>query len=173
MKKKTPSKIETTKPKKTTPKIPAKNITKQPIKGKVEEEKPTKTKVVAKEAKVSEQPLSKTPTKKVVIKKVTQTKPDNNLGKPKLNPTPRKKSDLVDLGISAMEDGATVPIIERAGFSKTKRQGLDKYIRLASNESSEKFNEMSRKINEGLIEWSFYAIDGDLGYHYYLVLKKK
>ena len=35
-----------------------------------------------------------------------------------------------------------------------------------------KRNEIIEKVKQGLLRWSFYAIDNDNGYHYYLKIKK-
>lgn len=151
---KAPIKKVTTKTTKTTKATKATQPTPKPKKAKVEVE----TEV--------------TPKKKTT-KKVAETP---KVEKTKTAPTPKpkaKKPELVNLDERVDPVTEKVPVIERAGFAKTKKFKEDKYVRLASNATQDKFNEMGKKINEGLVEWSFYAIDGELGYHYYLVLDNK
>lgn len=130
---------------------------KQPIK-KIE----TKPKKVTNKQKETEIPDSK------ILKKITspkdQTKPQKIVRKKTI-------SDEIDLNETSDKEGAQVPLIERMGFAKTKKFKEDKYIRIASDAPKEKFQEMGKKVMDGLIEWSFFAIDGDKGYHYYLVLE--
>lgn len=64
-----------------------------------------------------------------------------------------------------------IPISERIGPAKTKRLPEDKYIRVANDADIEKFKEMSSRIQSGSIQWAYFGVDGDKGYHYYLVLK--
>lgn len=152
-------------------KVEPKKTVKAPIK-KVET-KPTKKTT----AKTPVKTPSKAPAKpsKAIEEKVVEKPKKEVKPKPKATATklPEKKNpnDTIDLNERADSEGGHVPIIERAGFSKTKRFKEDKYVRLAEDAKQEKFNEMGRKVAEGLVEWSFYGIDGDKGYHYYLVLE--
>lgn len=146
---KTPiKKVET----KTTKKAPTKTPVKSPSKAPAKPSKATEDKVVEKPKKE--------------VKPKTKTTPT-----PSKLPEKKNPNDTIDLNERADSEGGHVPIIERAGFSKTKRFKEDKYVRLAEDAKQEKFNEMGRKITEGLVEWSFYGVDGDKGYHYYLVLE--
>tara|TARA_Y100000589_G_scaffold95011_1_gene89728 strand:+ start:54 stop:389 length:336 start_codon:yes stop_codon:yes gene_type:complete len=45
------------------------------------------------------------------------------------------------------------------------------YVRISENSNPAKFNEMGQKVQKGLVKWAYYAIDGNVGYHYYLKLK--
>jgi hypothetical protein len=45
------------------------------------------------------------------------------------------------------------------------------YVRISENSQASKFKEMGERIQRGEIKWSFYGIDGNVGYHYYLKLK--
>ena len=56
----------------------------------------------------------------------------------------------------------------------TKRTPKSKspyYVRISENSQASKFKEMGERIQSGEIKWSFYGIDGNVGYHYYLKLK--
>jgi len=70
-------------------------------------------------------------------------------------------------------NGPKIPISERVGPAKAKKLSEDKYIRVAENAGMEKFKEMSDRIQNKSLQWAFYAIDNDIGYHYYLELKQK
>ena len=48
-----------------------------------------------------------------------------------------------------------------------------KFERLAMNDSDAKFAEFSKRVNSGELRWVHYAIDNDIGYHYYLKITKK
>lgn len=47
-----------------------------------------------------------------------------------------------------------------------------RFIRISMEEKAEKFKEFGRRVNEGELKWAYYAIDGNIGYQYYLILKK-
>lgn len=91
--------------------------------------------------------------KKVPVKKTTAVR------------TPIKKVSNID------EEPKKVPVAQRIGPAKTKNIIDAKYIRIPTDADIEKFKEMSQRIQNGSIQWAYYAIDGDKGYHYYLVLK--
>lgn len=69
------------------------------------------------------------------------------------------------------EDTKQVPVAQRVGPAKTKNISDANYIRIPSDADIEKFKEMSQRIQNGSLQWAYFAIDGDKGYHYYLVLK--
>lgn len=82
-----------------------------------------------------------------------------------------KKSNKppVKLPEPAEEVEGKVPLMDRVGFSKTKRFKEDKYIRIKETATKEEFIKMGKAVASKEIEWSFYAVDGGVGYHYYLV----
>lgn len=45
------------------------------------------------------------------------------------------------------------------------------FIRVSENAKQEKFIEMSKRVQEGEVEWAYYAIDGTSCYHYYRKIK--
>lgn len=53
---------------------------------------------------------------------------------------------------------------------KAKRSE-NKYIRLALDAKMEDRKAFSERVQKGELKIAFYAVDGDVGYHYYLVLK--
>lgn len=105
-----------------------------------------------KKIKINEIVASPTP-KKVPVKKKTTVR------------TPKTKVSNVN------KDTKQVPVAQRVGPAKTKNIANAKYVRIPTNADNEKFNEMSRLIQEGSIQWAYFAADGDNEYHYYLVLK--
>jgi hypothetical protein len=52
-----------------------------------------------------------------------------------------------------------------------KKPNNPEYVRISENAKASKFNEMGERIQKGEIKWSFYSIDGNIGYHNYLKLK--
>lgn len=44
-------------------------------------------------------------------------------------------------------------------------------IKLRADADQDKFISMSRRVHDGELEWSHYAIDGNFEYHYYRKLK--
>ena len=45
------------------------------------------------------------------------------------------------------------------------------YVRVSENSRNTKFNEVGQKVQSGELQWAYYAIDGNVGYHYYRKLK--
>ena len=54
---------------------------------------------------------------------------------------------------------------------KAKRSE-NKYVRIALDAKAEEKKKFSEKVQKGELKLACYAIDGDKGYHYYLVIKK-
>jgi biopolymer transport protein ExbD len=48
-----------------------------------------------------------------------------------------------------------------------KHKKNDNFIRLSENAKFERFVEMGERIKRGEIVWSYFALDGNVGYHYY------
>ena len=55
-------------------------------------------------------------------------------------------------------------------MAKKPQPTENSYIRLSENAKPEKFTEIGKEVNNGVLEWSHFSIDGNIGYHYY---KKK
>ena len=57
---------------------------------------------------------------------------------------------------------------------KVKPKSLDKYIRFTFKELSESntIQTINRRVIAGEIKYAYYSIDNDIGYHYYIVIKK-
>ena len=66
-------------------------------------------------------------------------------------------------------------VVETAKIDiKTKpknKRSENKYIRLALGANMEDRKAFSERIQKGELKLAFYAVDGDVGYHYYLVLR--
>ena len=63
------------------------------------------------------------------------------------------------------------PAAKKPAVNKTVNVNPNDYVRLSENANPAKFNEMGQKVQKGLVKWSYYTIDGNVGYHYYLKLK--
>lgn len=57
---------------------------------------------------------------------------------------------------------------EKKAKAKAQRhKNNDRFIRVSENAKIEKFKEMGEKVKNGEVVWSYYAIDGKVGYHFY------
>jgi len=122
-----------------------------------------------------EEKLKRAMPRKVVPKKSVKTNVRKTVAK-KTAPKKVKVDDklVVKLNESSINEKINVvcstKISDRIGPAKTKRFSDDKYVRLSENSSVEKFKEMSDKVQDGSLQWAYYALDGDIGYHYYIIL---
>ena len=124
---------------------------------------PTDIKVIE-TSSISKKTVKTTP--KAIEKKVTKTKTVKKASTPKkLDPTIR---------ITTQEVTTPVPIMERIGPSKTKRFKEDRYVKISTNASKEDFYDVGRRVQDGTLQWAFFAkTSEDESYHYYLDLTKK
>lgn len=61
------------------------------------------------------------------------------------------------------------PIIET---NEKLKRSENKYVRVASDAKAEEKKVFTEKVQKGELKFACYGIDGDKGYHYYLVIKK-
>jgi hypothetical protein len=47
---------------------------------------------------------------------------------------------------------------------------MTKYIKISSNESSEKFKELGDRVQRKELKWAYFATENSIGMHYYLIL---
>lgn len=80
--------------------------------------------------------------------------PTKKTSKPKAKTTTKKKT-----------------VTSKKTTKRTPKTKSPEYIRISENSQATKFKEMGERIQRGEIKWSFYGIDGNVGYHYYLKLK--
>lgn len=80
--------------------------------------------------------------------------PTKKTNKPKAKTTTKKKT-----------------VTSKKTTKRTPKTKSPDYVRISENSQESKFKEMGEKIQRGEIKWSFYGIDGNVGYHYYLKLK--
>jgi hypothetical protein len=109
--------------------------------------------------KVDKKPIPKLePKKKVAPKPI-----------PKLEPKKRSPQDKPKPVV--IKEETNVQVMQE---SKPKRKSADddKYVRLAINADLEKKREFSEKVQRGDLKLAYYAIDNEIGYHYYIVIKK-
>lgn len=52
-----------------------------------------------------------------------------------------------------------------------KPKPIEKIIRVAMNGNQEQFKSLGDQQQRGEVKWMYYAIDGDKGYHHYLLTK--
>ena len=48
----------------------------------------------------------------------------------------------------------------------------DKYIKISADAKSEEFKALGERVQKGEIKWSYYVMEGEKGFHYYIILKK-
>ena len=53
------------------------------------------------------------------------------------------------------------------------KRRMYEYEKLAENANSALFTAMGKKVQEGEVKWAYYTTENDVGYHYYIKLKKK
>ena len=90
-----------------------------------------------------------------VIKKNTGTKkvPPKNpiINKPVVNSSPvstpvRKKTEVI-------------------------KKNEYEYVKVPGNAKENRFNEIGQKVQSGELQWAYYAVENDIGYHFYRKLK--
>lgn len=87
----------------------------------------------------------------------------------KVEPKKSKQEEVME-ALAKMSPQNKIPVSERIGPAKGKRLSEDKYVRISEDSDIEKFKEMSTRIQNKTLEWAYYAIDNDKGYHYYRIL---
>lgn len=97
-----------------------------------------------------------TPTKKVVKKVAKKT------GKPKPQPVAK-----VPQRLKITKNG-----IESIAVTETKVPRFDskKYVRILETESSDKFKELGERVQRKELKWILYAVENNVGVHYYVIL---
>jgi len=57
-------------------------------------------------------------------------------------------------------------------MSNNQKSKEKKFVKLNASANKDEINAIQRRVKNGELKWSFYATDGDIGYHFYEVLKK-
>jgi hypothetical protein len=110
--------------------------------------------------------VDKKPVPKIEVKKKVSPKPV-----PKIEPKKRTTKEKPKPVVIKEEPKVLEPVIQEA---KPKRKSADddKYVRIAMNADPEKKKEFGEKVQRGELKFAYYAIDNEMGYHYYIVIKK-
>ena len=107
-----------------------------------------------------------TPVKTVPVKKTAAEKPKTaKSGNPKTAITPKKV-----VKTAVVTPKTAKPGNETTKKTRTVRNKASEFVRLPSNAKREDFRAMGERIRSGEIQWAYYAVDGNIGYHYYLIL---
>lgn len=93
----------------------------------------------------------------------------NNKNNNKSNSGGIKKAPVKKSSTVKNKTGNTKKLTKKT--SKTNKSTNKDYVRISENSQASKFKEMGEKVQKGELKWSFYAIDGNVGYHYYVKLK--
>lgn len=137
----------------------AKRVIKKAVKKKtVTKKKVTNSKKTAPKKNIEDSKVKK----KVVTKKKTVSR--KKKVEPK-RPTPTKKAPSKKGPISK---DIPKPTTTRRKPLKSKKSET-KFIKVRSD--SKNFHEMGQKVQKSEVVWSHYAVDGNFGYHYYLIKK--
>lgn len=109
-----------------------------------------------KKASVRRTKKKTTPTKKTPAKtKATSVK----------RKTPKKSKLVTTKKVSSDKSKKTTRVTSK------RSKNNDQHIRISENAQSSKFTSMGERVRNREVEWSYYAIDDNVGYHYYKVLK--
>jgi hypothetical protein len=120
-------------------------------------------------------PVKKAPVKKSATKKQTKTtlgavakkaKPKKTIKKVPPKASAKKVTKKTTLAEAAK---AKIPVVKKKRRAKNPRV----HVRISENATKDKFSAMWERVKDGELKWAYYAIDGNVGYHHYLVLKKK
>lgn len=91
---------------------------------------------------------------------------------PKVEPKKREKVEIKPV-LKEVVKGVIKPIeVEVIEPEPRFKRSENKYIKLALDAKAEEKKEFSDKVNKGELRFAFFGLDGDKGYHHYLVLKK-
>lgn len=104
----------------------------------------------------------KKPIEKVEPKKRVQTKPI-----PKFEP----KKRVVDDKKQDKSPSKKIVLPPEPTETKAKKNEY-KYVKIALDAPQEERRIFTERVQKGEIKLAYYAIDGEIGYHYYIVLKK-
>jgi hypothetical protein len=86
--------------------------------------------------------------------------------------TNKKKTKVRSLSKGTSKKKTNIPKKKTSTTKKLiRKRSEDDYVRLSSKAKLSRFIEFGEKIQRGELKWSHYAIDGNVGYHYYLKLK--
>jgi hypothetical protein len=100
--------------------------------------------------------MKKKPKKALKLKKPVKTKSKvTNKLPPKYKTTKN--------GLELVEDKESKPV----------RFDNRKYVRISENESREKFQEIGERVYRKELKWVYYCLENNVGFHYYLILKKE
>jgi len=125
-----------------------------------------------------------------VERKKVELKPINKLEPKKRIPLPETVIEEIPTEVPTLEE----EVIQKEVVKKVKsspKQNMEividdeqkevrqrakpsdnKYVRLCMEAKSEERKEFNDKVKNGELKMAFYSVEGDNGYHYYLVMKK-
>ena len=138
----------------------------------------TKTETSAKQTAATRRTKKEaTPVKKAPVKKTATEKPKTATEKPKTatsgnaikTKTPKKvvKTEVK----TPIRQHLATSDNEKTKKTRAVRNKPSEFVRLAANAKREDFAEMGERVRRGEVQWAYYAVDGDICYHYYKILK--
>jgi hypothetical protein len=105
------------------------------------------------------------------------TKPEIPKAEPEVKkPEPKKKVEVPKVEPERKRVSGEIPIAEALKVENKPRTKTspDKYIRFSFEElkADSTINSINKQVMNGDIKHAYYATDNDIGYHYYIVIKK-
>ena len=87
--------------------------------------------------------------------------------KPKRKTTTKTKKSVS----SSKPKSKVIKTKPKKKVKKSLKRNNREYIKVSENSKSSKFIEMGSRVQKGEVKWSYYSIDGNVGYHYYLKIQ--
>jgi len=117
--------------------------------------------------------------KKAVLKPVKKLEPKKRVVVPKTK-TEETPKEVQSVQKKVVKKNVTVktkeiPVIieeEQKEVKQRAKPSENKYIKLAIDANQEERKVFGDKVKSGEIKFAYYVLEGDKGYHYYLVFKK-
>jgi len=116
-----------------------------------------KQKAATRRTKKEATPIKKAPVKKTATEKPKTAKSGNETA----TKTDKKEVKVAETAKSGNETSKV----------RSLKNKPNEYVRLPSNGNREDFTAMGERVRIGEVQWAYYALDGDIGYHYYRILK--
>lgn len=89
-------------------------------------------------------------------------------------PEPKKRLEVIEVKKETPKAEVKVAEIISDEFKKTRVKNPDKYLKFSFTDlsNSNTIATINRRVLGGEIKYAYYAIDNEIGYHYYIINKK-
>jgi hypothetical protein len=116
--------------------------------------------------------------KKAELKPINKLEPKKRVSLPekviedKLIEVPIQEEKVVKKAKPSPKQNMEIVIDDEQEVRQRAKPSDNKYVRLCMEAKSEERKEFNDKVRSGELKMAFYSVEGDKGYHYYLVMKK-